>query len=81
VVELSTKAAVALNCRVSPTVRYDRKNYYYPDTPKNYQITQYLTPIGEGGQLELPSGKVRTKAARSAHWQGVSVLCGGFGRM
>lgn len=56
-VELATKAAVALNCRVAEEVRYDRKNYFYPDTPKNYQITQYKTPLGAGGQLELPSGK------------------------
>jgi Asp-tRNA(Asn)/Glu-tRNA(Gln) amidotransferase B subunit len=40
-VELATKAAVALNCAIAPEVRYDRKNYFYPDTPKNYQITQY----------------------------------------
>lgn len=39
--ELATKAAVALNCAIAPEVRYDRKNYFYPDTPKNYQITQY----------------------------------------
>lgn len=57
VVELATKAAVALNCQIAPEVRYDRKNYFYPDTPKNYQITQYATPLGAGGALELPGGK------------------------
>ena len=57
VVELATKAAVALNCQIAPEVRYDRKNYFYPDTPKNYQITQYATPLGAGGSLELPGGK------------------------
>lgn len=57
VVELASKAALALNCRLAPEVRYDRKNYFYPDTPKNYQITQYATPLGIDGRLELPSGK------------------------
>lgn len=56
-VELATKAAVALNCDVAKEIRYDRKNYFYPDTPKNYQITQYKTPLGSDGGLELPSGK------------------------
>jgi aspartyl-tRNA(Asn)/glutamyl-tRNA(Gln) amidotransferase subunit B len=58
VVELASKAAMAMNCEMAPEVRYDRKNYFYPDTPKNYQITQYLTPIGGKGSIELPSGKV-----------------------
>ena len=55
--ELATKAAVALDCEVAEEVRYDRKNYFYPDTPKNYQITQYKAPLGSNGKLDLPSGK------------------------
>ena len=57
VVELASKAALALNCQLAGEVRYDRKNYFYPDTPKNYQITQYTHPLGGPGHLELPSGK------------------------
>jgi len=58
VVELASKAALALQCEVAAEVRYDRKNYFYPDTPKNYQITQYTHPLGGKGLLELPSGKM-----------------------
>ena len=58
VVELASKAALALQCEIAAEVRYDRKNYFYPDTPKNYQITQYTHPLGGKGLLELPSGKM-----------------------
>ena len=57
VVELATKAALALNCTIADIIKFDRKNYFYPDTPKNYQITQYDNPIGSHGTLELPSGR------------------------
>lgn len=59
VVELAAKAAMALGCVISNYSRYDRKNYYYVDTAKNYQITQDLYPIAQYGSLELPtSGKI-----------------------
>lgn len=59
VVELAAKTGIALGCTVSQHSRYDRKNYYYPDTAKNYQITQDRFPIATGGQLQLgTSGKV-----------------------
>lgn len=59
VVELAAKAGMALDCTISKYSRYDRKNYYYVDTAKNYQITQDLYPIAQHGSLELPtSGKV-----------------------
>lgn len=57
VLEYAAKASVALNCKISDVVKFDRKNYFYPDTPKNYQITQFDYPIGSHGYLELPSGK------------------------
>ncbi|CAM9361913.1 unnamed protein product, partial [Phaeothamnion confervicola] len=57
VVELSAKAGMALGCRIAAETKWDRKNYFYPDTPKNYQITQYDRPIAEHGAVELPSGK------------------------
>lgn len=57
VVELATKAGMALGCQISTFSRYDRKNYYYVDTAKNYQITQDLYPIALTGTLQLASGK------------------------
>lgn len=59
VIELAAKAGMAIGCTISRYSRYDRKNYYYADTPKNYQITQDLHPIAQNGSLELPtSGKM-----------------------
>lgn len=55
VVELAVKAGMALDCEISKYSRYDRKNYYYVDTPKNYQITQDMYPIAKQGALELAS--------------------------
>ena len=51
--ELSLRAAIALNCRIAPFTKWDRKNYYYPDLPKNYQISQYDLPFSEEGWLEI----------------------------
>ncbi|MDP8253460.1 MAG: Asp-tRNA(Asn)/Glu-tRNA(Gln) amidotransferase subunit GatB [Candidatus Kaelpia aquatica] len=47
------KAALALNCAISEYVSFDRKNYYYPDLPKNYQISQYSFPVGKDGFLNI----------------------------
>ncbi|HTK75051.1 MAG TPA: Asp-tRNA(Asn)/Glu-tRNA(Gln) amidotransferase subunit GatB [Gemmataceae bacterium] len=51
--ELALKAAMALNCRIAGFTKWDRKNYYYPDLPKNYQISQYDLPFSEEGYLEI----------------------------
>jgi aspartyl-tRNA(Asn)/glutamyl-tRNA(Gln) amidotransferase subunit B len=53
--ELALKTAVALGARIAPFTKWDRKNYYYPDLPKNYQISQYDLPFSKGGWLEVPT--------------------------
>ncbi len=53
VVEYAIKAALALNCKINNVSGFDRKNYFYPDTPKNYQITQFETPYCEKGHLDV----------------------------
>jgi aspartyl-tRNA(Asn)/glutamyl-tRNA(Gln) amidotransferase subunit B len=51
--DLALKAALALNCQIASFTKWDRKNYYYPDLPKNYQISQYDLPFSHDGWLEL----------------------------
>ena len=53
VVNLAIKAATVLNCKIRKEMHFDRKNYFYPDNPKNYQITQFATPIGYDGYVEI----------------------------
>src|SRR6516225_7231084 len=55
--ELALKAATALNCQIAPFTKWDRKNYYYPDLPKNYQISQYDLPFSRGGSIPIPTRK------------------------
>ena len=52
-VEMAIKAALALNCAVRPLSRFARKNYFYPDLPKGYQISQYDQPLAEHGDVEI----------------------------
>ncbi|GGK28684.1 aspartyl/glutamyl-tRNA(Asn/Gln) amidotransferase subunit B [Caldalkalibacillus thermarum] len=51
--EYAIKAALALNCEIATETKFDRKNYFYPDLPKAYQISQYDQPIGKNGWLEI----------------------------
>ena len=53
VINLGIKAATILNCKIRKVMHFDRKNYFYPDNPKNYQITQFATPIGYDGYVEI----------------------------
>src|SRR5271168_2324329 len=56
-VEFATLAAMALNCRINETSIFARKNYFYPDLPKGYQISQYDKPLAEHGFIEVAGGK------------------------
>ncbi len=52
-IHLGLRAALVLNCHINKHMHFDRKNYFYPDNPKNYQITQNRTPIGVNGYVEI----------------------------
>lgn len=56
-VEWAVKIALALNCKINSFSQFHRKNYFYPDMPKDYQISQYDYPIGTGGYLEIETDK------------------------
>ena len=53
-VHMSMLVGLALGCRIARQTRWDRKSYYYPDLPKNYQISQFDMPLCEQGQLDIP---------------------------
>ncbi|HIJ67278.1 MAG TPA: Asp-tRNA(Asn)/Glu-tRNA(Gln) amidotransferase subunit GatB [Planctomycetes bacterium] len=62
--EFAVLTALALNCKIANFTKWDRKSYYYPDLPKNYQISQYDLPLGEAGYIEIPLETGRTKKIR-----------------
>ena len=61
VINMALKAALALNCKINQTMHFDRKNYFYPDLPKGYQITQSKTPIGYDGYITIEVDGVSKK--------------------
>ncbi len=65
---LGMKAAMALHCEVRKDSKFDRKNYFYPDSPKAYQISQYDEPIGEHGYIDIEvGGQVRRIGITRVH--------------
>ncbi len=60
-VEMVIRTALALNCEVSRQSNFQRKNYFYPDLPKGYQISQYTDPLGHSGWLDIPTTTGKTK--------------------
>ena len=60
-VEYVIKTALALNCQVADSSKFDRKNYFYPDLPKNYQISQLYFPLSSKGFLEIDDKKIKIR--------------------
>ena len=68
VINLAIKACKVLNCKIRREMHFDRKNYFYPDNPKNYQITQFETPIGYDGYVEIEvNGKTKKIEIEEMH--------------
>ncbi len=67
VVEHAIRIGLATNCSIAPWMHYARKNYFYPDLPKGYQITQDKTPICTEGYVDIPSSRIPDEASRDAH--------------
>ena len=61
-VELAVRAGIAAHCEIARESIFDRKSYFYPDLPKGYQISQYLTPICKGGYIEIALKSGETSA-------------------
>ncbi len=70
VVEFAIKAGLALNCKINKFSKFDRKNYYYPDLPKNFQTSQYDLPIAEHGYLDIEvDGKTKRIGITRIHME------------
>ena len=85
VINIAIKAATVLHCKIRKMMHFDRKNYFYPDNPKNYQITQSRTPIGYDGYVEIEINDTKKKieieeihieedTCKSAHRKDVTLL-------
>ncbi|MDO9396424.1 MAG: Asp-tRNA(Asn)/Glu-tRNA(Gln) amidotransferase GatCAB subunit B, partial [Herbiconiux sp.] len=70
-VRYSISLGLALGCSIAPSSRFARKNYFYPDLAKNYQISQFDEPIAFGGSVdvELPDGRMFTVPIERAHME------------
>ena len=68
-VDLAIRAALALGCRINESSVFARKNYFYPDLPKGYQISQYERPLATGGALESRGGGRRRVGITRVHME------------
>src|SRR6201987_3956219 len=68
-VEFAVLAAMALNCRINETSIFARKNYFYPDLPKGYQISQYDKPLAEHGFIQIKTGGVKKIGITRVHME------------
>src|SRR6266508_3350876 len=84
-IEYAARIGLALNCRIAERSQFHRKNYFYPDMPKNYQISQYDEPLCVGGYLDVPvEGEVRRFGITRVHLEedtGKSLHVGTTGRI
>ena len=85
-VEYAMKAAMALNCEIAEWCKFDRKNYFYPDSPKAYQISQYDQPIGSNGWIDIEvDGKTKRIGITRLHLEEdagkLTHIDGGFGSL
>ncbi len=79
---LAVRAALLLNMKINRKSFFERKNYFYPDLPKNYQISQYKVPLAEGGFLEIDGGRkiriqrlhIEEDAGKMIHGDGISYV-------
>jgi aspartyl-tRNA(Asn)/glutamyl-tRNA(Gln) amidotransferase subunit B len=84
--EYAVLVALALNCKIAEFTKWDRKSYYYPDLPKNYQISQYDLPLGTYGFIEIPvengqSKKIRIQRVHLEEDAGKNLHTAGFSQV
>ena len=69
-VAMAVKAAIGLNCKINPESQWARKNYFYPDLPKGYQISQYDRPLAQHGLIEIKvDGKAKKVGVQRVHME------------
>lgn len=77
IVESALMVAKALNCEISPIMFFSRKSYFYPDMPKNFQITQYEIPLARNGHLQIGNKKIRIRRIQIEEDPGKLIHVGG----
>jgi aspartyl-tRNA(Asn)/glutamyl-tRNA(Gln) amidotransferase subunit B len=85
-VEYAMKAAMAINCEIAEWCKFDRKNYFYPDSPKAYQISQFDQPVGQNGWVDIEvNGKTKRIGITRLHLEEdagkLTHIDGGFGSL